>query len=179
MLTDQLCEMYQCTSSPDWRWFEPYLTYANARFPQALFEAHITTKNLTYLKIGEGSLNFLIKKQIIEDKMLPIVNKGLHMKNDEKELYDQQPLEAACMVEAAMTAFRITGNKKYLKTARIAFNWFLGKNSQNVEVYNPKTGGCYDGITSQGTNLNQGAESTICYLMARLELENNMLNKIQ
>jgi len=89
-----------------------------------------------------------------------------------KALYDQQPLEAECMVQAATTAFRVTRKEKYHKTAHIAFHWFLGKNSQNLEVYDPKTGGCYDGITPQGVNLNQGAESTICYLLARLELEN-------
>jgi hypothetical protein len=176
-LTDQLCEIYQRTSSPDWQWFEPYLTYANARLPQALFEAYMTSKDLTYLKIGEDTLNFLVKKQIIEDKLLPIGNKSKYMKNGEKALYDQQPLEAECMVQAASTAFRATGNEKYHKIAHIAFQWFLGKNSQNLEVYNPKTGGCYDGLTPQGVNLNQGAESTICYLLARLELENISLTE--
>jgi len=176
-LADQLCEIYQRTSSPDWQWFEPYLTYANARLPQALFEAYITTKDIAYLKIGEDTLNFLIEKQIIEDKLLPIGNKSKYTKNAEKALYDQQPLEAGCMVQAAAAAFRVTRNEKYRKTAHIAFNWFLGENSQNLKVYNPKTGGCYDGITPQGVNLNQGAESTICYLLARLELENIKLTE--
>jgi len=171
-LANQLCEIYQRTSSPDWQWFEPYLTYANARLPQALFEAYMTSKDITYLKIGEDTLNFLVEKQIIEDKLFPIGNKSKYVKNGEKTLYDQQPLEAECMVQAATTAFRVTQKEKYRKIAHIAFQWFLGKNSQNLEVYNPKTGGCYDGITSQGVNLNQGAESTICYLLARLELEN-------
>jgi hypothetical protein len=94
------------------------------------------------------------------------------MKHTDKALYDQQPLEAECMVQAATAAFRVTRNEKYREITHIAFQWFLGKNSHNLEVYNPKTGGCYDGITSQGVNLNQGAESTICYLLARLELEN-------
>jgi hypothetical protein len=174
---DQLCEIYQRTSSPDWEWFEPYLTYANARLPHALFEAYVTTKDSTYLKIGEDTLNFLVKKQIIEDKLLPIGNKSKCMKNAESASFDQQPLEAECMVQAATTAFRVTRKEEYRKIAHIAFQWFLGKNSQTLEVYNPKTGGCYDGITSQGVNLNQGAESTICYLLARLELENIKLTK--
>jgi hypothetical protein len=171
-LADNLCEIYQHTSSPDWQWFEPYLTYANARLPQALFEAYIANKDATYLKVGENTLNFLIKEQIMEDKLFPIGNKSKYMKNGEKVLYDQQPLEAECMVQAATTAFRVTLKEKYRKAAHIAFNWFLGNNSQNLEVYNPKTGGCYDGITPHGVNLNQGAESTICYLLARLEIEN-------
>ena len=176
-LANQLCEIYQRISSPDWQWFESYLTYANARMPQALFEAYITTKDIAYLKIGVDTLNFLVKKQIIKDKLLPISNKSEYMKNAEKNLYDQQPLEAECIVQAATTAFRATRKEKYCKTAHIAFQWFLGKNSQSLEVYNPKTGGCYDGITPQGVNLNQGAESTICYLLARLELENIKLTE--
>jgi hypothetical protein len=176
-LADQLCESYQRISSPEWQWFEQYLTYANARLPQALIEAYITTKDVTYLKTGEDTLNFLVKKQIIEDKLLPIGNKNKHMKNTEKALYDQQPLEAECMVQAATTAFRATQKEKYRKIAYIAFQWFLGQNSQNLEVYNPTTGGCYDGLTPQGVNLNQGAESTICYLLARLELENIKLTE--
>ena len=176
-LTDQLCEIYQRTSTPDWQWFEQSLTYANARLPRALFEAYATAKNITYLKIGEDSLNFLIQNQIIEDKLLPIGNKGFYTKHNEKALYDQQPIEVACMVEAATTAFRVTREEKYCKTAYIAFHWFLGENSQNLEVYNPQTGGCYDGVTPQGINLNQGAESTICYLLARLELENIKLTE--
>ena len=170
-LTDQLCEIYKRTSSPDWQWFEPHLTYANGRLPQALFEVYVTSRNATYLKIGEESLNFLIKNQIIEDKLLPNGNRGFYIKHAEKALYDQQPIEASCMVEAAKIAFRVTGDEKYFRTAHIAFNWFLGENSQNVKAYNSKTGGCYDGLTPQGLNLNQGAESTICYLLTRLELE--------
>ncbi|UCD26936.1 MAG: glycosyltransferase [Candidatus Bathyarchaeota archaeon] len=176
-LADQLCEIYKRTSSSDWKWFEQYLTYANARLPQALFEAYSTTKNATYLKIGEDTLNFLIEEQIIEDKLVPIGNKRKYMKHGHKALYDQQPLEAECMVQAATAAFRVTRKEKYHKTANIAFHWFLGRNSQNIEVYNSKTGGCYDGITPQGVNLNQGAESTICYLLARLELEKSKLSE--
>ena len=74
------------------------------------------------------------------------------------------------MVEAALDAFRVTGDEKYRRTAEDVFDWFLGNNSQGVVVYNPETGGCYDGITPQGLNLNQGAESTVSYLLARLEL---------
>ena len=73
------------------------------------------------------------------------------------------------MVEAALAAFRVTGDEKYQRIAHIAFSWFLGKNSQDVMVYNPKTGSCYDGITPKGVNLNQGAEATVSYLLARLE----------
>lgn len=88
-------------------------------------------------------------------------------------MYDQQSVEASSMMEAALTAFNVTGNEEYRKKAHLIFEWFLGKNSKGVMVYNPKTGGCYDGITPSGLNLNQGAEATVSYLMARLELESS------
>jgi hypothetical protein len=170
-LSEQLCTSFRYTSTTDWRWFEPYLTYSNARLPQALFEAYTSTERVSYLKIGEASFNFLIENQLINDTFFPFGNKGWYKKYDKKALYDQQPIEASCMVEAAALAFQVTGDEKYLQAAIIAFDWFLGKNSQNVLVYDDRTGGCYDGITPKGLNLNQGAESTICYLLARLELE--------
>lgn len=170
-LTDQLCESVQ-QATPEWRWFEPYLTYENARLSQALFKAYTSTKIDAYRKIGEASFNFLIKNQISDDVFYPFGNRGWYEKNYVKALYDQQPVEAACMVETAITAFHVLGDERYLEVARVAFDWFLGKNSQIVWVYDPRTVGCYDGVTPQGVNLNQGAESTICYLLARLELEN-------
>ena len=170
-LSNQLIENYQLNSSPKWRWFETYLAYANARLAQALFEAYASTKDHLYLKIGEDSLNFLMERQMKADQFFPISNEGLKKGDANPALYDQQPLEASCMVEAALSGFRVKGNDKYLKITGTAFRWFLGKNSKNVILYNSKTGGCYDGITPQGLNLNQGAESTISYLLARLELE--------
>ena len=87
-------------------------------------------------------------------------------------MYDQQPIEASCMVEAAMTAFRQTNEEKYQRVAYTAFDWFFGKNTGNVIVYDQTTGACYDGLTPHGLNLNQGAEAATSYLLARLELEN-------
>ena len=170
-LADQLCELYQHTSKYNWQWFERYLTYANARLPHALFEAYVTTKKGTYLKIAEKALKFLIQNQIIEDTLLPIGNGGFYIEHHERAFYDQQPLETACIIGAATMAFSVTRKEKYRKVANIAFEWFLGKNSQHLEVYNRNTGGCYDGITAHGINLNQGAESTISYLLSRLNLE--------
>ncbi|MFX0202394.1 MAG: glycosyltransferase [Candidatus Hodarchaeota archaeon] len=170
-LTDQLCENYHRTASSDWQWFEPYMTYANARLPHALFEAYRLTRNDYYLQLGRASLDFLIQHQVLDNMFVPVGNKGFYSKLTEKAFYDQQPIEASCMVEAAKSAFHVTGDEKYLKIAHIAFSWFRGNNSRKLEVYDQKTGGCYDGITPQGINLNQGAESTICYLLARLELE--------
>ena len=170
-LTDQLLHSYQRVSSPDWCWFEPYLTYVNARLSQALFRAYDIVGDKRYLQIAKESFDFLVEVQVIDEKFVPIGNKGWYKKDGQRALYDQQPIEASCMVEAALTAFNVTNEKKYQRVAYVAFDWFLGKNAQNVVVCNPTTGACYDGINPQGLNLNQGAEATISYLLARLALE--------
>ncbi len=170
-LTTQLLDHYQQASSSNWRWFEPYLTYANGRLSQALFRAYNIIRDESFLQIAEESFDFLVEEQTIDGKFVPIGNKGWYKKGGQRALYDQQPIEASCMVEAALTAFHVTNEEKYQKVAKLAFDWFLGKNTQNVMVYDPTTGACYDGITSQGLNLNQGAEATIAYLLARIDLE--------
>lgn len=170
-LADQLLNNYKLESSSDWRWFEPYLTYVNGRLPQALFEAYENTHNERYLQTAKAALDFLLKVQMTDDVFVPIGNKGWYKRGEKRATYDQQSIEASCMVEAATAAFRATGDEKYRRTAHTIFNWFLGRNLQHVTVYNPKTGGCHDGITPKGLNLNQGAEATVSYLLARLELE--------
>jgi hypothetical protein len=108
---------------------------------------------------------------MIDDKFVPIGNNGWYTKTGQRAIYDQQSVEASCIVETALAAFRVTGDEKYLKTAKTVFEWFLGKNSHGVLVYNQATGDCHDGITPRGLNLNQGAEATVAYLSARLEME--------
>lgn len=170
-LSDRLLKHYENVSSSDWRWFEPYLTYENSRLPQALYEAYRETKQKSYLQVAEESLRFLLEVQIIKDTFVPIGNKGWYLKGQTRSIYDQQSVEAASMTEALMSAYLATGNLQYKKTAVTIFNWFLGKNTQNAVVYNSTTGACRDGITESGLNLNEGAESNVCYLSARIELE--------
>ena len=170
-LADRLCELYEQASSPSWQWFEPYITYANARLPHALFRAYQTTHRKEYIRIAEEALKFLAAKNIVEGIYQPVGNQSWYKRGGRKALYDQQPLEASCMVEAASTAFQVTGKKMYSKMARIAFAWFLGKNSNGLMVYNPATGGTHDGISAHGLNRNQGAEAGLSYLLARLEME--------
>jgi uncharacterized protein YyaL (SSP411 family) len=170
-LVEKLLQTYKKESSPDWLWFEPALTYVNGRLPQALFEAFRATANKEYLRVAEESLDFILGLQIINGKFTPIGNKGWYPKNQERAMFDQQSVEASCMVEAMLAAYRATENKKYREAAYNIFDWFLGRNCKGVMIYDPRNGGCYDGITSYGLNLNQGAEATVCYLTARLELE--------
>jgi len=169
-LADRLLKYYYHTRSSDWRWFEPYLTYENGRLAQALFEAHLKTKLARYSQVAEEALKFLLQVQILNDKFVPIGNRNWYLKGKTRPIYDQQSVEAASMTEAALSAYRGTRNRFYRTTARKIFSWFFGMNTQNALVYNSTLGGCYDGITEKGLNLNMGAEATVCYLSARLEL---------
>jgi hypothetical protein len=175
-LTNQLVESFEHESSDDWKWFEPYLTYINGRLPHALFLAYTCTKKDKYLQVARDSLDFLLQIQMIDDKFVPIGNRGWYKKGGERAIYDQQSIEASCMVEATLSAFHATGDENYRKTAYTIFEWFLGRNSKGLAAYNPETSGCHDGITPQGLNLNEGAEAIVSYLLARLELE--ALNKL-
>lgn len=170
-LTNYLCMAYEANSSSEWSWFEPVLTYANPRIPHSLLLSFRMTGDSRFLEIAEEALGFLIGVETIDERFVPIGNRGWYTKGSERPLYDQQPIEASCMVEAAVTAFRVTRREGYLDVAKRAFNWFTGKNTAGVQIYEPTTGACFDGITPQGVNLNQGAESTLSYLLARLAME--------
>ena len=171
MFAERLVDRYRSEAVDDWRWFEPYLTYANPRLPQALFAAYESTKEATYLQVAQSSLDFLIKIQIVGDMFIPIGTKGWLKKNGRRALYDQQPIEASCMVETALMALNSTGEERYQRTAQIAFEWYHGRNTLNVTPYNQKTSTCYDGITPDGLNQNQGAEATLSYYLAYLKLK--------
>jgi hypothetical protein len=170
-LAEQLTALYHARCSHDWSWFEPYLTYANATLPHALFLAYESTGQNEFLTVAKESLAFLITVQVIKGMFVPIGNHGWYPKGGKRAVYDQQPIEAAHMIEAASSALRLTGDAYYQHIAYIVFNWFFGKNLKGVILYNQATGGCVDGITPEGSNLNQGAESTISYLLARTEIE--------
>ena len=101
----------------------------------------------------------------------PIGESGWYARNKTRAFYDQQPEDAAAMTESKIIAFKATASEKHLKDAFRAFSWFLGKNHLGQMVYNEHTGGCYDGVGKTAMNINQGAESTLAYLMARLALE--------
>ena len=170
-LASQLLDCYKQISCEGWMWFEPYLTYINGRLPHALFVAYDSTKNEKYLRVAKESLDFLLQVQMIDNRFVPIGNNGWYKRGGERALYDQQSIEASCMIETALEAFQVTGDEKYRTAASIIFEWFLGRNSKGLAVYNPETGGCHDGITPYGLNLNEGAEATVSYLLARLKME--------
>ncbi len=170
-LADSLVQHYQDQVKEDWQWFEPHLTYDNARLPQALFTAHRMVGKQKYLDVAEESMDFLLKTQMVNGVFVPIGNDGWYKRGGKRALHDQQPLEASGMVEAAIDAFYATKEKDYLKVANVIFEWFLGRNMENAMLYNPETGGCFDGLCRNSVNLNQGGESSVSYLLARLKLE--------
>ncbi len=170
-LADNFTQRYQDESRVDWHWFEPHLTYDNARLSQALFEAYAVTGKKEYLAIAQKSFDFLVNVQMIQGKFVPIGNDGWYKRGGKRAFYDQQPLEATAMVETAIDAFYATNDKRYVKIAYDVFPWFLGRNTLNTTLYNPETAGCFDGLSCKNVNLNQGAESSISYLLARLKIE--------
>lgn len=172
---DSLVNLYREEADDDWRWFEPYLTYLNARLPQALFSAYVSAKKESYLEVAESALKFLIEAQMVEGCFVPIGSDGWFFKRGQRALYDQQPIEASCTVEAALAAWRITGKELYRDAAQTAFEWYHGGNLKGVVLYNRETGTCYDGITPEGLNQNQGAEAALSYYLAHLAMRENGL----
>ncbi len=169
-LADYLVSLYKSASNPEWRWFEPYMTYANSKLPEALLYAYLSTGRREYLDCGLDSLNFLLSKTFREEVFVPVGQRGWYPQEGKKADYDQQPIEASYMIQALILAYQIVRDEKYKKYALHAFQWFIGKNTLNQVIYDSSTGGCYDGLGENAINLNQGAESTISYLMARLYL---------
>ncbi|MBD3248565.1 glycosyltransferase [Candidatus Woesearchaeota archaeon] len=169
-LAESLAAMYNQNSTNKWKWFERHMTYSNARIPESMFFAYLSTKKKRYLDIAESSMDFLRKKTIEKNSFFPIGQNGWYFDSKERAYYDQQPVEAASMTQALIAAYTATKKAKYKKDALTTFRWFLGKNSLNQMVYDEYTGGCQDGLGESSLNFNQGAESTISYLLARLNL---------
>jgi hypothetical protein len=174
-LTKKLMAQFETESFDEWHWFESYLTYSNSRLPQALFAAHESMGDEEYLRIAKSSLDFLIENQMLDGVFVPVGTKGWFTRDGARAMYDQQPIEASCMVEACLAAFDSTSDGGYKDTALRTFGWYHGENTLGVELYNGETGTCYDGITSEGLNHNQGAESTLSYYLAYLSLKEREL----
>ena len=168
---NHLIKLYNSVHDRTWEWFEPYLTYSNGIMPEAMFMTYDITENKKYLNIGRKTLDFLIEKSFIKDTFMPIGQSGWHYQNGRRYKFDQQPEEVRSIIYALKAAYLVTGDEEYRQLARRAFNWFLGDNSLRQVVYDHSTGGCYDGVGQTYINLNQGAESTISYLLARLAIE--------
>ena len=171
-LSHRLLEMYESIRRPDWKWFENVLAYGNARLPQALLLVGSDCSDDRMISAGLESLDWLLEKQHCEINrhFVPIGSQGFYQKDGEKARFDQQPLEAAGAVSACLQAYRVTGDSRWRNEAWSAFNWFLGDNDLQLPLYDSVTGGCRDGLHPDRANENQGAESTLSFLMALLEM---------
>ena len=172
-LLGRLVALYEQVNTPDWRWFEDIATYDNARLSQAvLVTADKRTEFARASAIGLESLRWLVEAQRAErGHFRPIGSNGFYRRGEPRARFDQQPLEAHATVSACSEAFRITGDRFWLEEARRAFGWFLGQNDLDTSVYNPDSGGCRDGLHVDRVNLNEGAESTLAFLSALVEIQ--------
>ncbi len=170
-LASNLVTLYRRAARPGWHWFEEVMTYSNGVLPLGLFEAHRATGRREYLVAALESFGFLVETVLWQGRCLRVVgNRGWWGRSGQRAWFDEQPVDAAKVVLAAAGAWRATAAADYLRLAETAFTWFLGRNHHGLPLYDAATGGCRDGLTPEGVNLNQGAESLLAYLLSYLEL---------
>ena len=170
-LADRLVQMYRHESAENWEWFESYLTYANSILPEALLNAWLITGDKTYRDIAESSLKFLTSQTFNENGIEVISNRNWLKKGQKAGHFGEQPIDVSYTILTLSKFYDEFRDQEYKSQMETAFNWFLGKNRLQQIVYNPCTGGCYDGLEETHVNLNQGAESTLSYLLARLTMD--------
>jgi glycosyltransferase involved in cell wall biosynthesis len=173
-LANRLVQMYRHEADSEWLWFENYLTYANSLLPEAMLCAWLATGNETYRDIAKSSFDFLLSK-IFEGKNIRVISNRSWLHHgkelDRVMIGGEQPIDVAYTIIALSKFYDVFKEERYKQQMVFAFNWFLGSNHLHQIIYNPCTGGCYDGLEENYVNLNQGAESTVSYLMARLTME--------
>ncbi|MBN2037495.1 MAG: glycosyltransferase [Chitinispirillaceae bacterium] len=172
-LANRLLTMYQRNRTDEWRWYEDKLTYCNAALSHALIMSGKWMPNPAMMEAGFESLSWLADLQRADANgghFVPIGSNGFYKKGGERVRFDQQPVEAQAMVSACLEAYKISGDKRWHKEARRAFEWYLGRNDLNIPMYDPTTGGCRDGLHPDRPNENQGAESTLAFLQSLMEL---------
>ena len=171
-LATRLLGLYRVNQSPGWGWFEDVVAYSNARLPQAILIAGRRNSDEQMISVGLQSLSWLCETQRCagKDHFVPIGSQGFYRKGGQRARFDQQPVEAGGAVSACLEAYRATGDDHWRKEAWSAFNWFLGDNDLQIALYDPITGGCRDGLHPERVNENQGAESTLAFLMAQFEM---------
>lgn len=170
-LADRLLQMYRHESDDAWMWYESYLTYANSILPECMLMAWLDTGELKYKNAAQDSFTFLLSL-LFENKGIKVIsNKTWLHKGKPTDQYGEQPIDVAYTILALDTFYKTFLIKEHFTKMKIAFDWFLGNNHLNQIMYNPCTGGCYDGLEESHINLNQGAESTLSYLMARLTMQ--------
>ncbi len=180
-LANRLIQMYRHETDPDWQWYESYLTYANSTLPDAMLCAWKATGDPVYKEVAQNSFDFLLSKIFTGNNINVISNQTWMHKGQNSESLPsggQQPIDVAYTILALHNFYEIFKNKNYYNKMKSSFDWFHGSNHLNQIIYNPGTGGCYDGMEAENVNLNQGAESTVSYHMARFTIEKALAGEI-
>ncbi len=179
-LANKLVNLYQISAENSWNWFEDYLTYANGVLPEALILVYDITKSTIYREVALNSLNFLLFQTFTNDQIKVVSNRGWRHKGEEnKDQFGEQPIDVTYTILALSSFHKVLKIDRYLDYMEVAFSWFLGNNHLQQVMYDTLTGGAYDGLEEDNPNLNQGAESTVCFLLAGITLrkhftENNI-----
>jgi hypothetical protein len=171
IIANRLFNQFENNATESWPWPENTLNYANGKLPHALLLAGQWMQRSEMIDMGLRSLEWLLTVQTEKGHFVPIGNDGWYEKGGTKARFDQQPIEANAMIEACVEAFNITRDKTWIDNAVMCFNWFLGQNDLNMPLYDPKTGGCRDGLMADGINQNEGAESTLAWLLSLMTLQ--------
>lgn len=170
-LATRLHEQFKQNATADWPWAEDRLTYANARLPQALLEAGQALSDSEMAECGLRALEWLDDLQKSDDDhFVPIGNNGWYVRGQTRARFDQQPIEAYCLLDACLSAYRVSTDRRWVSAARRAYDWFLGRNDLQLSLYDYVSGGCQDGLRSDRVNQNQGAESTLVWLLSLLAM---------
>ena len=176
-LAVRLMELFEKNARQEWRWFEDSLSYDNAKLPHALILSGRVAGQPAMVERGLEALRWLAELQVSEHgHFRSIGTNGFYPRGGVRAAFDQQPIEAHAMVSACLEAYRATSDVWWYEQAQCAFDWFIGWNDLGLEIYSPTTGGCQDGLHVDRVNRNQGAESTLAFLLslAEMRLAQNM-----
>jgi glycosyltransferase involved in cell wall biosynthesis len=171
VLVERFFDQFKNHATDDWPWLENALTYANGKLPHALLISGQRMQRNDMIDMGLNSLKWLLAIQTEDKHFVPIGSNGWYEQGGPRARFGQQPIEANSMVEACVEAYYITQDRTWFENAAMCFNWFLGQNDLNMPLYDPKTGGCRDGLMADGINQNQGAESSLAWLLSLMTLQ--------
>jgi glycosyltransferase involved in cell wall biosynthesis len=170
-LADELLRHYHLNSKENWHWYEDYMTYANNILPEAMMYSYLAAGKPNYKKIALTTFDFLLSHYFMKGQLKVISNRGWFKKENERVFHGEQPIEVATTIITLDLFYEVTKNQKYKDQIKPAFNWFLGNNHLNQIMYNPENGASYDGLEDMQVNLNQGAESTLCFFKTQIIMQ--------